>query len=92
MLENVGEAEKSTSWSTPLSQFTLEANRTGKGMGLFIGGVVGISDFSDTSILLKSHGCRVVVEGKRLTLKIYENNCVEINGRVEDIKFVYGKS
>lgn len=75
-----------------LSPFTLEANRTGRGMGIFVGGIVGISDFSDESIHLKSHGCRVKIDGKRLALKVYENNSVEVNGRVENISFAYGKN
>jgi hypothetical protein len=74
------------------SSFTLEANRARCGMGVFIGGIVGISDFSSESIFLKSHGCKVTVEGKRLSIKIYENNCVEIFGKVENIKFTYGKN
>ena len=74
------------------SSFTLEANRTRGGMGVFIGGIVGISDFSDESIYLKSHSCKISVEGKKLSIKIYENKSVEIFGKVENIRFTYGKN
>lgn len=78
--------------ASALSKFTLEANKINRGMSIFVGGIVGINDFSEESILLKSHGCRVKIVGKRLSLKIYENSSVEVNGRVESINFAYGKN
>lgn len=75
-----------------LSAFHLEADRTGRGMAIVLGGILGISDFSDSSILLKSHGGRINVKGKGLFINVYENHSVEIVGRVEEIVFKYGKN
>lgn len=78
--------------SSALSAFHLEANRSRSGMTVTVGGIIGISDYSDTGVLLMSHGGRICILGKRLKLCVYENNTLEISGKVEDIKFSYGKN
>lgn len=75
-----------------LSPFHLEADRSSKGMCLILGGIIGISDFSDSFILMLSHGGRILVNGKNLFISVYENNTVEIQGKVEEIIFKYGKA
>ena len=78
--------------TSALSAFHMEADRTGRGMSLILCGIIGISDFSESEILLLSHGGRIIVTGKRLHISVYENNSVEIVGRVEGINFKYGKN
>ncbi len=75
-----------------LSSFHLEADRSSKGMSLMLSGIIGISDFSDSFILMLSHGGRILVNGKNLFIGVYENNTVEIQGKVEGIVFKYGKN
>ena len=75
-----------------LSSFHLEANRSGGGMSLILSGIVGVSDFSDELITLLSHGGRICVSGSKLFICLYENNSIEIEGRVKDITFIYGKN
>ena len=77
---------------TGLSSFHLEADRSTKGMSVILSGVIGISDFSDSSIHLLSHGGRIIVNGKKLFICVYENNTVEIGGKVEGVIFKYGKN
>ena len=77
---------------TGLSSFHVEADRTNEGMCLVICGIIGISDFSDSFILLLSHGGRVSVTGKRLNISVFESGSVEIRGRVEVVNFGYGKN
>lgn len=71
--------------------FSLEASRVGRGVSLAISGVIGISDYSESEILLKSHGGKIRVFGQRLMLSIYEDKTAEIVGRIEEISFGYGK-
>lgn len=78
--------------SSALSSFHLEADRSTKGMSVILSGVIGISDFSDSSIHLLSHGGRIVVNGQKLFICVYENNSVEIVGKVEGVIFKYGKN
>ena len=75
-----------------LSAFHLEADRRCGGLALIVSGIIGISDFSDSFILLKGHGGRVCVQGEKLFINVYENETVEIVGRVEEISFKYGKN
>ncbi len=75
-----------------MSRFYLEARRSVRGMSVIIGGVIGISDFSAVSVLLKSHSGKIIVLGKYLYISVYEGGVVEILGKVEDIRFSYGKN
>lgn len=75
-----------------LTAFHLEADRCTRGMSLLIGGIIGISDFTDECAVLMSHSGRITVLGKRISICIYENKTVEVSGRVEDIRFTYGKN
>ncbi len=78
--------------SNALSAFHLEADRSAKGMSVILSGIIGISDFSDSFILMLSHGGRIQVNGEKLFISVYENNTVEIQGKVEGIVFKYGKN
>lgn len=75
-----------------LSSFHLEADRSREGLAIILSGIIGISDFSDSFIHLKSHGGRVSVVGKKLFIRVYENCSVQIVGKVEEIVFQYGKN
>lgn len=72
------------------SPFHIEADRNSAGLSVFVSGIVGITDFTDLSVTLKSHSGKVCISGKRLSVCVYEGNTVEVSGRVEDIRFVYG--
>ena len=71
--------------------FYLEAAKSVFGMTLILGGIIGVSDYSDERIILLSHGGRIAVSGKKLFINVYENNTVEITGKVEAVSFKYGK-
>ena len=74
------------------SAFRLEANRGTMGMSILLSGIVGVSDFSDEKITLVSHGGRIIIQGKKLFISVYEANSVEIVGKVMEIIFKYGKN
>jgi hypothetical protein len=76
----------------PFSTFHLEADRCSSGMCTFISCVVGISELSEEAVLLKSHSGRISIKGKRLRICIFENNTVEVKGKIEEVGFVYGKA
>ena len=73
------------------SQFHLEADRCSAGMCMTLSGVVALTELSDESVTLKSHGGCVNVRGKRLKICVFENKTVEIKGKVAEVAFVYGK-
>lgn len=75
-----------------MSSFYLEARRDRRGITLLVGKIIGISEFSSELIVLKTHGGRIKLFGKRMKLSIYENSTVEISGRIEEIGFLYGKN
>ena len=92
MTEKNKERKKYPGVPSGLSAFHLEANRNAGGMSVILSGIIGISDFSDSSIELLSHGGRIFVTGKQLFISVYENNTLEIVGRIGEITFRYGKS
>ena len=78
--------------TSTLGKFHLEANRCARGMSIMISGVIGVSSFTESEIILKSHSGRIRVDGRILEIKVYENGTAEICGRVENIGFLYGKN
>ena len=83
---------KNTRQKAALSSFHLEASRSRAGMTLMVEGVVGIREFSDELLTLATHSGKISLRGSRLRISIYEGKCVEIQGRIEEISFGYGKT
>lgn len=76
---------------SPVSSFHLEADRCTEGIKMFVSGVIGIGGYSAEEIFLRSHACRLRICGKRLKICVYENNTVEVLGRIEETEYIYGK-
>lgn len=75
-----------------ISKFHIEADRTSKGMSILISGIVAISELTPEAVCLKSHSGRIDLDGKRMTLSVFENGTVEVVGRIESLRFTYGKN
>ena len=74
------------------SKFRMEAFRHKRGMNLIFSGIIGVGRFEPETVLLKSHGAKVEIKGKRLDMTVFENNDIEIIGKIEGISFLYGKN
>ena len=72
--------------------FYLSCERTAGGLSVIVGGIISVTDFSEETVKLAGHSGRVSVNGKRLSMSVFENKNVEIKGRVEEIKFTYGRT
>ncbi len=72
--------------------FDLEIKRYGGGLKMVVVGAIGISELSDSSIVIKCHGIRMNVLGTKLKINVLESKTLEIYGRTEEIKFTYGKN
>lgn len=75
-----------------VSKFYLEAKRSAYGMTLTVSGVIAIPELTESCIRLSSHTARCIVIGSRLRIDVFKNHTVEIMGKVEDVRFVYGKN
>lgn len=71
--------------------FELEASRKGRGISVGISGIISIEECSECRITMKSHGGKICIMGEKLSVNIYENNSVDVVGRVKEIGFDYGK-
>lgn len=75
-----------------MSGLHVECERSARGMTLTASGIIGVSEISDETICLKSQGGRIYVLGHRLTVTVLEGGCVEISGKIEGMRFGYGKA
>ncbi|MBO5206849.1 MAG: YabP/YqfC family sporulation protein [Clostridia bacterium] len=75
-----------------LSGFFIDGKRCGGGMSVAFGRIISIKEYSKERIELLSHGGRVILTGRRLSLSVYEGGTVEVLGRIEEISFTYGKN
>lgn len=90
-----GEKKKRGDFADPralISKFHLEMDRTARGMAVMISGVISVPELSAEAISLKTKAGIIHLEGKRLSLSIFENGTVEIVGRIEFMRFGYGKN
>ncbi len=67
--------------------FHMDATRSGKNLNAVISGVISVIDFSESKILLLTHGGRIMINGTSLAMSIFENQTVEIKGKAENIGF-----
>ena len=74
------------------SSFRLEASRSNRGMAVVLSGIISVDEFSEERVVLKSHGGKILITGKRLLISIFDNNDIEITGKTEAINFIYGKA
>ena len=74
------------------SKFRMEATRCGKGVSLVFSGIIGVEELNSENVLLKSHGAKIEIKGKRLNITVFENNDIEVVGKIEGIGFSYGKN
>ena len=71
---------------------TLELKKNARGAVLVIGGVVSLSEFSSQKIEVLTHGGRILLSGERLAITTLEGRCVEIYGRITEVRMSYGRS
>lgn len=72
--------------------FYLACERVSGGVSVIVGGVMCVTDFSPEAVMLAGHTGRISVFGRGLAMSVFENKSIEIKGRVEEIKFAYGKA
>lgn len=68
--------------------FHIEADRVGGGISVSISGVLSILDFGEESALVKLRRGRIKIDGKSLSISVYENKIVEISGNVCRMEFL----
>lgn len=72
--------------------FFLNAERTGGGVRITVGAIIAVKEITESEILLISHGARVRVIGEKLELSVFEERAVEVNGKIREVVFLYGKN
>ncbi len=77
---------------TAVPYFHIEADRVGKGISVVINGVREILDFSEERIRITLKIGGICLEGRGLTLSLFENGTVEIYGKITLWEFLYGKA
>jgi hypothetical protein len=70
-------------FATP--SFHVELDRVRGGFSVMVYGVLGISEFSPSRVVLILSDGEVVIEGEKLQLAVYEGNSAEVCGGVFDV-------
>jgi sporulation protein YqfC len=70
------------------SDFHVDVDRCSRGIALTVYGARGVLDFSESECLVKVRGGKISVHGSELYISVYENNAIEIAGRIERVCFV----
>jgi hypothetical protein len=65
-----------------------EARPRPYGMQIVIVGAVGISEVDEGGVLVKCHGVKLRISGKRIKINVLEHNTLEVVGRVEGINII----
>lgn len=74
-----------------ISDFHIEIDKGQYGFSLSCGGILGIKAFSDVEILLSLSSFSLKILGKGLCMTVFEENRVEIIGKIKEVSFVYGQ-
>ena len=74
------------------SSFHVEIKKSSRGAVAVVSGVMSVSEYTDTAIELLSHSGRINILGNCLGITVLEGRVVEIFGRIEEVKFSYGRT
>lgn len=69
----------------------IEADSVIGGMSIIVSGVVAISEFSASAVIVISKRGSVEIDGSLLEVKVFEGGKVEIRGRITDMRFIYSR-
>lgn len=70
------------------SGFHIEIDKIINGVAVCVNGVSSVLDFGEERAILKLRRGKLRVEGRELTISVYENKTAEISGKVEKIEFI----
>lgn len=73
------------------SRFHMEADKCAGGLSVVVGGVSSVIDFNPEIAVLKTNYNTVSILGNGLDIAVYENNTVEISGKISTLEFKYAK-
>ena len=80
------------SLKTSVVPFHIEADKVGGSFSISCSGVNGIKEFSNKEIRIDAPLFSLVLVGERLRMVVLENKCVEIIGKISDVRFIYDKA
>ena len=70
------------------SEFHIDIDRCARGLAVTVSGARCVIDFNDSECLLKVRRGRVRVFGKELNISVFENNIIEISGKIGGVEFI----
>ena len=70
------------------STFHIDLDRCARGIAATVSGARCVVDFNESECLLKVKGGRVRIFGKELNISVFENDTLEISGRIGGVEFI----
>lgn len=71
-----------------LSDFHIDVDRCRYGFALSVYGARCVLDFNESECLLRIKGGRIHISGRELCISVYEDNSIEITGKLERVSFL----
>ncbi len=84
--------EKSKAGARPPSPFHVEIDRVQGGIAVLVSGVRAIRELTDTTALLRLKGGFMRINGRDVSVTVYENRTVEVIGGVMSIEIENDKT
>lgn len=75
-----------------LGALHVEMKKSSRGAVAVITGVMSVSEYSETGLILLSHSGRVMIVGEALGISVLEGRVIEVYGKITDMRFSYGKN
>ena len=72
--------------------FHMELEKRGKGAVILVTGIVSVDTLTKEEALLVTHSGRLLVVGEGLLIVTFEDRTVELSGRIEEVKLLYGRN
>ena len=78
--------------ASAISPFHIAVDRAVGGFALCVCGVTAVSEFSEGCVILELSFSGLKISGAELDLTVYEQNTVEIIGKITGLEFFYDKT
>lgn len=81
-------SEKKSKFLFPLSRFCIEIYPLGRQRSVLIGGTLGIEEFGEEEVILRTDAGRILLAGRALSIAVFEGGRTEIVGDISAVRFI----
>lgn len=84
MQEKLKKTRRSVNYQMP-RDFHVEISRSEKKISVTVYGVISVIDIDGEKCILKIRGGKLVIRGKNLSVSVFENSILDVEGSIEGV-------